>query len=72
LRDGTVFARFVVVFVCVVAVAQSTTREAARASHRIISPALGDVTVNQGLTALRTVGLATQAVAFTTSRAVEL
>jgi hypothetical protein len=56
----------------VAAVAESTTREAARASHRIISPALGDVTVNQGLTALRTVGLATQAVAFTTSRAVEL
>jgi CSLREA domain-containing protein len=49
LRNGTAFARFVVVFVCVAAVAGSTTRETAQASHCIITPALGDATVNQGL-----------------------
>jgi CSLREA domain-containing protein len=49
LRNGTAFARFVVVFACVAAVAGSTTRETAQASHCIITPALGDVTVNQGL-----------------------
>lgn len=49
MRNGTAFARFVVVFVCVAAVAGSTTRETAQASHCIITPALGDVTVNQGL-----------------------
>jgi CSLREA domain-containing protein len=49
LRNGTAFARFVVVFVCVAAVAGSTTRETAQASHCVITPALGDATVNQGL-----------------------
>jgi hypothetical protein len=49
LRNGTAFARFVVAFVCVAAVAGSATRETAQASHCIITPALGDVTANQGL-----------------------
>jgi CSLREA domain-containing protein len=49
LRNDTAFARFVVVFVCAAAVVGSATRETAQASHCVITPALGDVTVNQGL-----------------------
>jgi CSLREA domain-containing protein len=48
LRGGTALAKFVLALICVLVVA-SGTRETAEASHCIITPTLGDVTVNQGL-----------------------
>jgi CSLREA domain-containing protein len=49
LRGGTALAKFVLALACVAVVVGAATRETAEASHCIITPALGDVTVNRGL-----------------------
>ncbi len=46
---GTTLAKFVLALTCVALIVGSATRETAEASHCIIAPALGAVTVNQGL-----------------------